>query len=551
MNYQIFFAGTSAFLMVLLLVQQARFRKSYAGYASLSQALAETERKMSLAQESVGGLTRQEQAQQLALAVLHKQAEVKAKDLSSLEERGRQAQRLAQELDATAATARSGCASASGTLDRLHQTVDLKKRELHEMEVRSAHLVSLEGQTEQFTAELRSLQGGLAVAKAEQINQRRCSEAEMTKLHYLQRQAQDELATLMGRVDLYSRVDEYTRVGHFEVPAYVYDTSVRYQAEIKQVRDRQKDLISAKQAVAYAQEPQMSADKSENKRILDGQVNLMLFAFNVECDVLIGKVTPASLDRTLTQIEKKAEQLERNAATLRCGFSIDYVRLKFKECQLHYEFKLKKQAEQEEQRLIREQMKEEVRVQKQYEDAINDAEKDEIKYRRLIEKARAQLSLESEQVRALTLAKISLLEEDLRAALERGQRAQSMAEQTRRGFVYVISNIGAFGEGVYKIGLTRRLDPQERVDELSSASVPFRFDVHAMCFSEDAPALESALHKHFSDKRLNAVNMRKEFFRVSLDEIRAAVVERLGSEIDFQVTAQAEDFYESRRLLAA
>ncbi len=128
-------------------------------------------------------------------------------------------------------------------------------------------------------------------------------------------------------------------------------------------------------------------------------------------------------------------------------------------------------------------------------------------------------------------------------------KVENLAEQTRRGFVYVVSNIGAFGEGVYKIGLTRRLDPQERVDELGGASVPFRFDIHAMCYSEDAPSLENALHKHFTNRRINAVNLRKEFFRVSLEEIEIAVKNILGAEVDFIKSVKASDYYESRRLL--
>ena len=123
-----------------------------------------------------------------------------------------------------------------------------------------------------------------------------------------------------------------------------------------------------------------------------------------------------------------------------------------------------------------------------------------------------------------------------------------MAEQTRRGHVYVISNIGSFGEEVYKIGLTRRLDPLDRIRELGDASVPFLFDVHAIIFSEDAPALEAALHQRFHHARVNAVNRRKEFFNVSLDEIRSAAMELAGDEIDFRTTVAADEYYETRRL---
>ena len=115
----------------------------------------------------------------------------------------------------------------------------------------------------------------------------------------------------------------------------------------------------------------------------------------------------------------------------------------------------------------------------------------------------------------------------------------------RAGYVYVISNIGAFGENVYKIGMTRRLDPQDRIDELGSASVPFNFDVHAMIFSNDAPKLEAALHNAFADRKLNFVNQRREFFRVSLDEIKKVVRENYDKSVEFTELAPAEQYRES------
>lgn len=124
-----------------------------------------------------------------------------------------------------------------------------------------------------------------------------------------------------------------------------------------------------------------------------------------------------------------------------------------------------------------------------------------------------------------------------------------MAQQTKKGHVYVISNLGSFGENVYKIGLTRRLDPAERVRELGDASVPFSFDIHAMIASDDAPALENQLHKEFAHRRVNAVNLRKEFFRVSLDDIRKKVEAVTGKESDFVMTILAEEYYQTQRML--
>jgi len=232
-----------------------------------------------------------------------------------------------------------------------------------------------------------------------------------------------------------------------------------------------------------------------------------------------------------------------------CGISPDYVELKFDECRLHYEYKLKKAAEQEEQRLIREQMREEQKAMQECQQAIEEAEREARTYERLLEKAKRELEvakdLESERLRN----QIAYLEEQLKEAQQKEARAKSLAEQTRRGHIYIISNIGSFGEDVYKVGMTRRLDPMDRVRELGDASVPFPFDVHAIIFSDDAPAMEAKLHKHFRARRVNAVNLRKEFFSVSIDEIRKAVAEIARKDVEFRLTAVAEEYYETRRLL--
>lgn len=357
-----------------------------------------------------------------------------------------------------------------------------------------------------------------------------------------------DLHDLMGKIDLYSRLDEFVDNGHFEVPDYLYETSARFAEEIKKIRNKQKQLIKDKDAVTYPDEVVISDDQSLNNNILNGQVKLMLSAFNIECDDLIGKVNPSSFSRTLERIEKLANTLEKSAASLHCGFNIKYVELKFEECRLQYQFTLKKQEEQEEQRLIREQIREEQRAIKEYEQAVSKAEKEERMYRNMLDKARKELQAASEEERIIAELRISELERQLAEAEETEKRAKSMAEQTKKGHVYVISNIGSFGEGIYKIGLTRRLEPMDRVKELGGASVPFSFDVHAMVYVEDAPALEAALHREFSSYRVNAVNFRKEFFRTSLDSIKNAVERIAGKETEFKTTVAAEEYYESRRL---
>jgi hypothetical protein len=161
-----------------------------------------------------------------------------------------------------------------------------------------------------------------------------------------------------------------------------------------------------------------------------------------------------------------------------------------------------------------------------------------------MEKAQAQIAQANEEQKYKYEMQLVDLTERLKAAEEKNQRALSMAQQTKRGHVYIISNIGSFGEHVYKIGLTRRLEPLDRIRELGDSSVPFEFDVHAMLFSEDAPALENQLHKHFVMMQMNKVNYRKEFFQVDLAHIKDEVA-KFGVTAKWTMTARAQEYHES------
>lgn len=192
------------------------------------------------------------------------------------------------------------------------------------------------------------------------------------------------------------------------------------------------------------------------------------------------------------------------------------------------------------QQIEREKEREEREAQREYERAIKKALKDEERAQEALEKKKRELAEEQTQDKILKLQEqIHGLEKALADARELRERAMSMAQQTKIGYVYIISNIGSFGKDVYKIGMTRRLDPMERVLELSNASVPFPFDVHAFIYSEDAPALEADLHRIFDSKKVNTVNYRKEYFRVSLDEIKKALEEK---EIDVSFVDEPDAF---------
>lgn len=278
-------------------------------------------------------------------------------------------------------------------------------------------------------------------------------------------------------------------------------------------------------------------------------INLTARAFNGECDAAIANCTfknwSVMHDRILAAFNKINVLNEVNDIHI----SPEFLQLKLQELNLVHEYKIKKQDEKDEQREIRAQMAEERKAQQEIDRAIQEAEAEEARAHKALDKARKEMEsklakMTAEQAK-IYQEKIDTLQEALAEAELKGQKALSMAQQTKRGHVYVISNLGAFGDNVFKIGMTRRLDPQDRIDELGSASVPFLFDVHAMIHCEDAPTLENTLHQRFSEKRTNLVNKRKEFFNVSLKDIKNAVYEIAGSDVDFIETASAQHYHET------
>jgi hypothetical protein len=178
---------------------------------------------------------------------------------------------------------------------------------------------------------------------------------------------------------------------------------------------------------------------------------------------------------------------------------------------------------------------------------MQDAAKEEAAIKKALEKAQAEMSQAGEQEKEKYEKQLAELHRRLTDAEAKSQRAISMAQQTRSGNVYIISNVGSFGPDVLKIGMTRRLEPMDRVKELGDASVPFEFDVHAMIRSDDAPTLERELHQKFDDYRVNKVNYRKEFFRISLKDLRQYVAEK-NLEATFTMASEAREYRETQAL---
>jgi hypothetical protein len=208
--------------------------------------------------------------------------------------------------------------------------------------------------------------------------------------------------------------------------------------------------------------------------------------------------------------------------------------------QSDFEQAVRDQFAREEQARIKAQIREEEKLTREIDKQIKDAEREKAAIQAALERALKETKDEHS-------AEVELLKSRLKEAEEKAQRAVSQAQLTKSGNVYVLSNIGSFGEGVYKIGMTRRLDPMDRVRELGDASVPFPFDVHMMISCDDAPSLENALHREFHRQRMNKVNFRKEFFRVNLDAIRK-IAESQHGEVEFHAEPEALQYRESMNM---
>lgn len=338
-------------------------------------------------------------------------------------------------------------------------------------------------------------------------------------------------------------MDEEILVQEFGLykPQFEFATALDYKEELAKIRALQKDLIKSKGAVTGSTDWTVNGNKAKGRKMISDTQKLLLRAFNTECDEIVNKVKYTNFDASLNRIRKSSETISKLGTVMNISITKKYLDAKIKELRLAFEYQQKKQEEKEAAKAAREEQREQAKVQRELEEQQKKLEKEQTHYQTAYEHVISQLQQKPDDIDLMN--KKSELENRLsdidKALSDIDYRQANM----KAGYVYVISNIGAFGENVFKIGMTRRLDPQERVDELGSASVPFKFDVHAMIFSDDAPALEAALHRAFEDKKLNMVNQRREFFNVTIDEIKKVIRENYDKTVEFVDVPDAEQQY--------
>ncbi len=299
---------------------------------------------------------------------------------------------------------------------------------------------------------------------------------------------------LAKEVAIFDEKLAFAEMGVYE-PHFDYTDSEQYKQAIINNREAQKRMVSNKTAAIARTEWTVSGSKAKGQTMNNRNVKLALRAFNNECDAAVANVRWNNANAMEKRIVNARQQIDSLNATNDIHVTDDYLRLKLIELQLTHEYREKLKAEREE----RAEMARAAREEQKFLRDMERAEEEENRYQRLLEKAKLDASkAAADQIGAYD-EKIQMLEKDLADAHAKFERAQAMAEKTRSGYVYIISNIGSFGEEVVKIGLTRRLDPADRVRELGDASVPFVFDTHAIIYSDDAPAARAGVAQRVSE----------------------------------------------------
>lgn len=360
---------------------------------------------------------------------------------------------------------------------------------------------------------------------------------ELAKVRAELSSAREELASLRSHVvDVRHAIDvQEFGLYDFEHPA---EASAHLAAELSGVRLAIRECVRQKRATQATSAFTFDNSAAKGRRFIDNMSKMMLAAYNAEAENAVKTVKAGGLSTAIARLEKAAERVMKNGTMIQLAITNEYHQLRVRELSLAARHLAAVQAEKEAERARREELREAKRAE------------DELK------RERAKLDKEREHyanaLAALEARGDSEGAEDLKAKLAEIDDAIAdvdyRAANVRAGYVYVISNLGSMGENIVKIGMTRRLDPMDRIRELSDASVPFNFDVHALFFSEDAFGIEAMLHRHFADKRVNRINMRREFFYATPEEVLEALREHNVAVVEYRTEASAEEFRASREL---
>jgi Domain of unknown function (DUF4041)/T5orf172 domain len=396
----------------------------------------------------------------------------------------------------------------------------------------------LQGERDRLAAENARLQEQLAALGAmDELERARRRDELARQCDELGRQVharREELDRLGQEVVVTSDAVLLQQVGVYEY-RHPLEHAEAYKAALEELRQEIRDMVKADAAVEATTGFTVSNSARKGQAMLRQTTKLMLRAYNAEADTCVRTLRDGTLATAEQRLEKAALTIAQLGKVLDIRVAEGYHLLRLRELALVADFLHKKAEEREAERADQERRR--------------DAERAERELRQERERLEGLLRKEREHYRTLAGRGDAAAAEQARAKVEEIEQAIAGVEareaNIRAGYVYVISNVGAFGEGMVKVGLTRRLDPTERIRELGDASVPFRFDVHALVFSDDAVGLEARLHQELRDARVNLVNQRREFFYATPAEVKALLKQHAGYLLEFVDEPEAPEWRQS------
>ena len=360
-------------------------------------------------------------------------------------------------------------------------------------------------------------------------------------------QKRNELARLNEEIAVANGNLNLQEFGFFE-RQYSFSDSTKYKDKLDSLRIQQKSMIKNGTAGRIINPMLLDNSKSKGKAMQNQLIKAALRGFNGEADALLVKVSVVNVDNKIKALRKVFEQLNKMYSRNLIEITYPYLDLKIEELRLAAEYELQKQEEKELLREQREKEREDKKLQAEIKAKRKQLEKDRDHFKNMVAKV-TELLKEAKNDEVDELRRQLAEYQDKLSELDEIEEDIDYREgHATAGYVYVISNIGSFGEDVYKIGVTRRLEPLERIRELSSASVPFQFDVHALIFSEEAFALETQLHNQLANYKVNKVNGRKEYFRVPFDEIRSILGTHKELTVELKEDAEAFEYRQTKAI---
>lgn len=339
---------------------------------------------------------------------------------------------------------------------------------------------------------------------------------------------------------------ELQEFGFFE-RKYNFTDSTQYKNKLDSLRTQQKQLIKDGEAALIIIPMTLDGSQAKGKTMQKQLIKAMIRGFNGEVDGHLVKVSASNLEKKIASVKKSFEQLNKMYERNQIRLANNYLALKIDELRIAAEYELKKQEEKEILREQRAKEREDKKLQAEIAAKRKQVEKDRKHFSQMVNNVEKLLLTATDEEKIKLDAQLKEYQEKLAEIEEMEEDIDYREGHATAGYVYVISNLGAFGEDVYKIGVTRRLEPLDRIRELGSASVPFQFDVHALIFSENAFALEKELHDKFDKYKINKINSRKEYFKVPFSEIKSTLENH--KELTIELAEEAEAFEYRQGLL--